>query len=78
MSCAVSVHRNSAKPSGLASCGRGESSGWKGEDTQKHCANPGMQMGCRNASQAGTIGWQTAAGNAEAVGRKRGAEMMGD
>ncbi|KAK1382547.1 CCHC-type domain-containing protein [Heracleum sosnowskyi] len=72
---------------------RGESSGWKGENKQKYGANSGIQMGSpsnRNLSQTGAIGWQSAAGetgnqmrssmqgNAEAVGRKRGAEMMGD
>ncbi|XP_074357445.1 protein RNA-directed DNA methylation 3-like isoform X2 [Apium graveolens] len=83
------------------SCDWGESSGWKGEVKQKYCANPGMQMGSpsnRNLSQAGAVGWQSAAGetgnqmisrfsgasnagiqgNAQAVGRKRGAETMGD
>ncbi|KAL1828017.1 hypothetical protein ACET3Z_006429 [Daucus carota] len=83
------------------SCDRAQSSGWNGQGNKKYLANHGKQMGSpsdSNGSQAGAIGWQSAAGqtgnqmrsrfsgasnagmqgNAEAAGRKRGAEMMGD
>ncbi|WOG87987.1 hypothetical protein DCAR_0207220 [Daucus carota subsp. sativus] len=94
--------RGGRGPSGRGiSCDRGQSSGWNGQDNKKYLANYGKQMGSpfdSNGSQAGAIGWQSAAGqtgnqtrsrfsgasnagmqgNAEAVGRKRGAEMMGD